>query len=199
MFEEFINYLKEKSVEITPEITTYLNQNLIRKSAKKNEILLQTGETCQYTFFVAKGLLRAYTIDPLGKEHILQFGSENWFISDRSSAMFEDVSDQTIEAVEDSEVIFISAEIFEKLSEMSASFQRFNMLALNKHIRQLHKRINLLISAPAEVRYMHFIKLYPDLTLRVPQWMIASYLGITPESLSRVRKELAQKNFKTDC
>jgi CRP-like cAMP-binding protein len=67
---------------------------------------------------------------------------------------------------------------------------------LQNHIRQLQKRINLLLGASAEKRYLDFISLYPDLTLRVPQWMIASYLGITPESLSRVRKELAKRNFK---
>jgi len=92
----------------------------------------------------------------------------------------------------------IESGFFEKLSEISMSFQRFNMLALNNHIRHLHKRINLLISATAEIRYLEFIKLYPDILLRVPQLMVASYLGITPESLSRVRKELAKKNFKPD-
>ncbi|MPT33677.1 MAG: Crp/Fnr family transcriptional regulator, partial [Flavobacterium sp.] len=72
----------------------------------------------------------------------------------------------------------------------------FNEKALQNHIRHLQKRINLLLAATAEQRYLDFIKLYPDVTLRVPQWMIASYLGITPESLSRVRKELAKRNFK---
>ncbi len=196
MFDEIKNYFKEKSVELTPEIEIIIDDNLERKSVKRGETLLRQGEGCYHTFFVAKGLLRAYTIDEYGKEHLLQFAPENWFISDRSSVLFDEVSEQFIDAVEDSEVILIETGFFEKLSEISPGFQRFNMYALNNHIRHLHKRINLLISASAEVRYMDFIRLYPDILLRVPQWMIASYLGITPESLSRVRKELARKNFK---
>jgi CRP-like cAMP-binding protein len=196
MFDELIDYFKDKSVEVTPEMEKLIRENLIRKSVKKNEILLRTGENCNHTFFVAKGLLRAYSIDENGKEHILQFAPENWLISDRSTVLFNGVSEQFIDAVEDSEIILIESGFFEKLAEISPSFQKFNMLALNNHIRHLHKRINLLISASAEVRYLDFIKLYPDILLRVPQLMVASYLGITPESLSRVRKELARKNFK---
>ena len=196
MFDELIDYFKSKSVEVTPEMEKLIDENLIRKSVKKNEVLLRIGESCNYTFFVAKGLLRAYSIDENGKEHILQFAPENWLISDRSTVLFDGVSEQFIDAVEESEVIFIPSDFFEKLAKDSPSFQKFNMLALNNHIRHLHKRINLLISASAEVRYLDFIKLYPDILLRVPQLMVASYLGITPESLSRVRKELAKKNFK---
>ena len=196
MFDEIKDYFREKSVEITPEIEKFIDDHLERKSIKKGEMILSQGDACNHTFFVAKGLLRAYTIDEQGKEHILQFAPENWLISDRSSVLFDEVSEQFIDAVEDTEVILIETGFFEKLSEISRGFQRFNMYALNNHIRHLHKRINLLISASAEVRYMDFIKLYPDILLRIPQWMIASYLGITPESLSRVRKELARKNFK---
>ena len=198
MFDELLDYFQEKSVEITSEMKKLMDEHLIRQTVKKNEVILRPGEACHHTFFVAKGLLRAYTIDENGKEHILQFAPENWLISDRSSVLFNEVSEQFIDAVEDSEVILIESGFFEKMAENSPSFQRFNMRALNNHIRHLHKRINLLISASAEVRYMDFIKLYPDILLRVPQLMVASYLGITPESLSRVRKELARKNFKTN-
>lgn len=197
MLDEIKNYFKEKSVEMTPEVVKIIDENLQRKSFRKGDILLRPGETCNHTFFVAKGVLRAYTIDESGKEHVLQFAPENWLISDRSSVLFGDVSEQFIDAVEDSEIIFIETTFFDKIAEISPGFRKFNQLALNNHIRHLHKRINLLISASAEVRYMDFIRLYPDILLRVPQWMIASYLGITPESLSRVRKELAQKNFRT--
>ncbi|MFV0304141.1 MAG: Crp/Fnr family transcriptional regulator [Moheibacter sp.] len=198
MFDELKTYFQEKSVQLSPEVVNMIDQNLERRLVKKNEILLHEGENCSHTFFVAKGLLRAYTMDEQGKEHILQFAPENWLISDRSSVLFNEVSEQYIDAIEDSEVILIESGFFEKLSEISSDFQRFNMNALNNHIRHLQKRINLLISATAEVRYLDFVKLYPNILLRVPQLMVASYLGITPESLSRVRKELARKNFKTN-
>jgi CRP-like cAMP-binding protein len=196
MFEELIIYFQEKSIDITPEFLQIMNENLIEKQIRKNEIILRQGDSCTHTIFVSSGLLRAYTIDEQGKEHILQFAPENWLISDRSSLLFQDNSEQYIDAVEDSKIIFINEAFFEKVSAVSSSFRAYNLFALNNHIRHLHKRINLLLSAPAEVRYLDFIKLYPDVTLRVPQWMIASYLGITPESLSRVRKELARKSFK---
>lgn len=198
MFDELIKYFEEKSIEITPEVQVLINANLSRRKVKKNEIILRQGETCQHTFFVAQGLLRAYTIDENGKIHLLEFAPENWLISDRSTVMFDETADQYIDAIEDSEIILIDNDFLEKLTMSSTSFQRYNMFALNNRIRHLQKRINMLISASAATRYLDFVKLYPNLMARVPQWMIASYLGITPESLSRVRKELIKKQFKTD-
>ena len=196
MFNELIEYYASKSVEITPEFIEVMNKYLTEKEVKKGEFLVQPGEIEDNVFFVSKGLLRGYTTDKQGKEHILQFAPENWIISDRSSAFFREKSDQYVEAIENSKLILLNEEFLFQATEVNASFRKYNMIVLNNHIRQLQRRINLLLSAPAEVRYLDFIKLYPDITLRVPQWMIASYLGITPESLSRVRKELANKNFK---
>ena len=93
-------------------------------------------------------------------------------------------------------MIFFDTNFIKHLLEISVEYRLYNELLLQNHIRHSQNRINQLLSATAEQRYMNFISLYPDLTLRVPQWMIASYLGITPESLSRVRKELAKRNFK---
>lgn len=166
------------------------------KKIEKGTFLLNPGEICQHSFFVEKGLLRSYTIDEQGKEHIIQFAPENWIISDRSSSFFNEPSEFYIDAIEDTEFFLIDTKFIEKACELSTSFRQFNDKALQNHIRNLQKRINLLIGANAETRYMDFITSYPDLLLRVPQWMIASYLGITPESLSRVRKELAKRNFK---
>lgn len=196
MFAEIKEYFKEKGVELTSEVESLIDSSLERKSYKKNDYLLREGETCNHIFFVAKGLLRSYTLDENGKEHLLQFAPENWLISDRSSTLFDGKSDLYIDAIEDTDVILLPSDFLEQLGIYSPSFQRFNMFALNNHIRHLHNRINLLISSSAEVRYLDFIKLYPNIIARVPQWMIASYLGITPESLSRVRKELAKKSFK---
>ncbi|HUS03624.1 MAG TPA: hypothetical protein VMY77_17910, partial [Chitinophagaceae bacterium] len=92
--------------------------------------------------------------------------------------------------------VFINKEFNEKAEKIIPGFNSFSIMILHNFIRFMQKRISLLLGATAEQRYLDFIELYPSLTLRVPQWMIASYLGITPESLSRVRKELATKNFK---
>ena len=113
-----------------------------------------------------------------------------------ASTYFNQPSAYYIQALEDSKAAMINEEFIHLLSEKIPSFSDFNNKLLHNHIRHLQNRVNLLLSATAEDRYLQFIKMYPDILLRVPQTMVASYLGITPESLSRVRKELAQKNFK---
>lgn len=168
------------------------------RKISKHEFLLQQGEICRNTFFVEKGLLRMYSIDKNGKEHIIQFAPENWLMGDRSSLYFNEKSKYFIEAVEDSEILFLNPDFFSKLLEEFPNSIEKNDLIIQKHVKSLQDRINSLLGETAEERYMKFTKMYPDLMMRVPQWMIASYLGITPESLSRVRKELARKNFITD-
>lgn len=158
--------------------------------------MLRQGEKSDYSFFVEKGLMRQYSIDDKGKEHILQFASEGWFMADRESEFLGKPTSYFIEAMEDSIVFLINKELVSQLSLSSRTFMYFNNLLLHKHIFQLQKRITLLLSASAEERYLDFVKTYPDLMLGVPQVMVASYLGITSESLSRVRKALAQRNFR---
>ncbi|AZA59826.1 Crp/Fnr family transcriptional regulator [Chryseobacterium indoltheticum] len=191
------NYLA-KVFEVPAEKVNLCSIQYELKKVGKHEMLLQEGEVCRNTFFVEKGLLRMYSIDKNGKEHVIQFAPENWLIGDRSSLYFNEKSRYYIEAVEDSEVLFLQPDFFSKLIEEFPNTIEKNDLIIQKHVKSLQDRINSLLGETAEERYLKFIKMYPDLLLRVPQWMIASYLGITPESLSRVRKELAKKNFVTD-
>lgn len=188
------SYLSEV-LEIPKEAVTTCGDYYTLKKVAKNEMLLSEGEICMDTFFVEKGLLRMYSLDRNGKEHIIQFAPENWLISDRSSLNFNQKSKYYIDAVEDSEVFILSKDFFTSMIDKFPQTVENNDLLLQKHIRNLQNRVNSLLADTAEERYMTFIKMYPDILLRVPQWMVASYLGITPESLSRVRKELARKNF----
>lgn len=98
--------------------------------------------------------------------------------------------------MEDSEVLLLQPDFFHNLKAQFPGTDVNNDLLLQKHIRTLQNRVNSLLADTAEERYLKFIQMYPNLMLRVPQWMVASYLGITPESLSRVRKSLADKNFR---
>lgn len=177
------------------EISSLIHNCNIR-NVGKGEFLLQPLEICKHAFFVEKGLLRQYSIDEKGKEHILQFAPENWFITDRESVYFDRPSRYFIQALEDSQVVLMDEQFIQQLSQKYPSFLEFNNRLLHNHILHLQNRINLLLSADAEHRYLQFINMYPDILLRVPQTMVASYLGITPESLSRVRRDLAQRNFK---
>ncbi|MEH6763117.1 MAG: Crp/Fnr family transcriptional regulator [Aequorivita antarctica] len=193
----FNSYLVE-TAGMTADEAAKVTSDLKRVKYEKGAIVLRKGDLCKHSLFVEKGLLRSYMLDESGKEHVIQFAPENWFVVDRSSVYFNDPSESYIEAIEDTEVVMIGEDFICSASQTSPVFSRFNDKLLHNHIRQMQKRINLLLGATAEKRYLSFIKMYPDLLLRVPQWMIASYLGITPESLSRVRKELAHKNFKTN-
>ena len=189
-------YLSE-ILEIPKDAITTCSGFYVSKKVAKNEFLLKEGEICLDTFFVEKGLLRMFSLDKNGKEHVIQFAPENWLISDRSSLNFNEKSKFYIEAIEDTEVFILGNDFFTKMIENYPHIAERNDLLLQKHIRNLQNRVNSLLADTAEERYMNFIKMYPDILLRVPQWMVASYLGITPESLSRVRKELARKNFQT--
>lgn len=170
-------------------------ENCTVKKVKKNQFLLREKEICKHAFFVEQGLLRQYSVDKKGKEHIISFAPENWFVTDRESVFFNQPSAYFIQALENSQVVVIDESFVQLLSKKFPEFTEFNNRLLHNHIRHLQKRVNQLLSAPAEDRYLQFVAMYPDILLRVPQTMVASYLGITPESLSRVRRELAQKNF----
>lgn len=188
----FSQYLIEK-FGVQESDLAYIKELAEIKKISAGSFLLKPGEICNYTFFVEKGLLRLYSLSENGKEHILQFASENWLVSDRDSVFFKEPSKFYIEAIEDSHLIPINDKIINIIAELTPSFREKNEILLHNHIRHLNQRINLLLSASAKTRYLEFVKLYPDLQLRIPQWMVASYLGITPESLSRVRRDLADR------
>lgn len=163
------------------------------KNIKKHTFLLREGEIAKWAVFVENGLLRMYSIDAQGKEHIIQFAPEKWLLSDRNSLFFDEKSKFYIEAVEDSQVLLLTPSFFSQIIEKFPQTAASQEMLLQKHIRNLQNRVNSLLGATAEERYLDFIKMYPDILQRVPQWMVASYLGITPESLSRVRKNIAEK------
>ncbi|SHJ89383.1 Crp/Fnr family transcriptional regulator [Epilithonimonas mollis] len=194
-YQNFRNHLS-KILGVPVESLEFCSPYYEVKHAKKNEIILREGEISDSTFFVEKGLLRMYSIDKAGKEHVIQFAPENWIISDTTSQLLNEKSRFYIEAIEESIIVVTREGFFENLSKVYPAVAEKNQKLMFNHIKNLQNRVNALISTTAEERYLEFLKKYPNLMLRVPQWMVASYLGITPESLSRVRKELAKKKFE---
>lgn len=188
----FRSYIQQ-TTPVTDAEFDKLTPYLRAKKLSKGEFLLRAGEICKHSFFTAKGILRSYTIDKQGKEHIIQFSPEYWLTSDRSSSFFNEPSFLYIDAIEHSDIVIIDNQFFDQLTKQCSDFSLSNAHSLHQHIKQIQSRVNLLLGATAEERYLDFIRLYPELLMRIPQWMIASYLGITPESLSRVRKELYRK------
>lgn len=189
------NFQKQisKILEIPLSAVELCEEKIHIKHVKKGQVLMRAGDICKDTFFVNKGLIRMYNVDKNGKEHLLYFAPENWFLVDRSSFYLNEPTDYYIDAIEDSEILLLTPEYHEYLSSNQPSTLGRQNILLNNHIRNLQKRITQLLGATAEERYLDFLKTYPNIFERVPQWMVASYLGITPESLSRVRKELVKR------
>ncbi|WP_285009938.1 Crp/Fnr family transcriptional regulator [Pedobacter faecalis] len=196
MLQRFKEYLQTK-VAITDEQFGLITAHLRIKDFDKGEMILMKGEVSSHVYFVLEGLLRSYSIDSKGKTHIIQFAPEQWWLSERNGILFNEESEFFLDAVEATKAIVLPKDFIMESSKVVPCMADLNNTMLNNAIRFMQRRINMLLSATAEERYLNFIKLYPNLTLRVPQWMIASYLGITPESLSRVRKDLAHRNFLT--
>ncbi|HTM98471.1 MAG TPA: Crp/Fnr family transcriptional regulator [Pedobacter sp.] len=195
MLDRFAAYLK-KRLAISEQQAMEAVSCLKTKSIKKGQVLLSAGDLKSEAYFINSGLLRYFSIDDKGKEHIIQFAPEDWMLSDRDTSVFNEPAEFYIDAIEDTEVVIVKKDFFPAIKHIVPEILELNILMLHNSIRFSQKRLNMLLSATAEARYLDFIKLYPNLTLRVPQWMIASYLGITPESLSRVRKDLAKKHFR---
>lgn len=159
------------------------------KNIKKGDIILRKGEVATKAYFVRIGCLRSYTIDDKGKEHIFMFAPEGWIISDISTQMTDAPSDLFIDALEDSQVEVFDRRLSELIGAISPQINNMTTEKFIKRIAVLQKRIIMLMSATAWERYQHFMETYPSIVQRVPQRMIASYLGITPEALSKLRSD----------
>lgn len=158
---------------------------------RRHELLQPAGETARYGAFVVRGCLRSFVVDAKGKEHILQFAPEQWWISDQYSLLNRTPALFAIDAVEEAEVLLFEAAFYHQLRALTPEFATFFYALLQNSMHAMQKRLVLTLSASAEERYVDFVQTYPTLALRLPQKMIAAYLGVTPESLSRIRRELA--------
>ncbi|MFK7980338.1 MAG: Crp/Fnr family transcriptional regulator [Saprospiraceae bacterium] len=167
----------------------------IRKTKKilKGELLLSYGDIAKYGYKVESGCLKSYVIDHVGKTHILQFAPEGWLISDMDSFTNETPTVIFIDAIEDSEVSLISKSDYGDFHTLEKEFLTEMSIKLRNNLIATNKRIISLLSATAKERYIEFTEIYPTLVQRLPLKLIASYIGITPEYLSDLRRKLAKK------
>lgn len=187
---DFNYFFKGDSDIDSPTLEALLKQvKTIR--VKKGDVLQQRGDEQKHAYFVKQGLLRSFSIDQKGKEHIFMFAPEGWIISDIQSTAVYSSAALYIDALEDAEIQLIRDDLFEELVQNHiGSHPDFARLELNRLLRRigvLQKRVLMLMSASAKERYQEFTATYPSIQRRVSQKMIASYLGITPEALSRIR------------
>lgn len=192
MYELFFQKLNEK-VAFTPEEQAIIKTYLTPKKLRKKQYLLQEDDVCKFIAFVEKGALRAYTVDEKGVEHIIQFALEGWTISDLYSFLTGEPATYNIDALEDSELVLISKQAQEELMQRVPKYETYIRLQLTGAYIAMQRRLTSIISMPLEERYASFVAQYPNIVQRVPQHMLASYMGLTPETLSRVRRKMTNK------
>jgi CRP-like cAMP-binding protein len=158
----------------------------------KKQFALQHGDVCHYFDFVVRGCLRLYKVGDNGVYHILQFATENNWISDLASFHKKTKSRLEIDALEDTVVLRISYEDLIDLYMKAPKFDRIFRVLLENHFMQQQDRIGQLFSSTAEERYQSFLETYPHLQNRLSQVQIAAYLGVTPEFLSRIRSRMSK-------
>ncbi len=191
MVEKLIECILEK-VSLSEEDVDIIEHLCIPKKVRKRQYILNAGDVCQYITFVGKGMLRSFTVDPEGKEYVVQFAIEGWWISDVGSFVSGKEALYNIEALEDCELLHLTKSGMEELVNRVPVMERFFRLLMQNNIVALQRRVVAYMSLSAEEKYLKLMEVAPDIMQRASQQHIASYLSITPETLSRVRKKVAE-------
>ncbi len=191
IFRKYIN--NHISVPVSDEEFEGIEKVFIPKKLRKKQYLLQEGDVCKYLSFIIKGAMRQYTVDEKGVEHIVRFGIENWWMADRESFTTGNPTAYNIDAIEDCELLTINNADWQRLPLQSPAYAEMNRQLEYRGYVAAQKRIHAAISLSAEERYTELSKANPEFLQRFSQSMIASYLGVSPETLSRIRKQALSK------
>ena len=193
MFQN-INAYVLKCVNLSAGELEYFNSMLQYKTIPKKTMLLQAGNICNFEAYVIKGCIREYYSDSDGAELTLQFAVEDWWVSDITSFEDQKVSSMYIEALEDCELLMLSRESKEQLLAEVPKLERMFRLMIQRHLSVVQSRLFKTITHTGMEKYLEFIKRYPTIPQRVPQHYIASYLGMSPEFLSKLRTRHLKSN-----
>lgn len=161
---------------------------------RRRQFIVQPNFVCSHQTYVLKGAFRSYFVNNEGLDHTIQFAIEDWFISDFNSYLNQNPASLFVEALEDSIVQQISYEDVESLCDKNPKFERFFRLVAQKSFAFSQRRVLSNLGKSAEERYLEFLNLYPSVVQRVPQYALASYLGMSAEFLSKIRKRLVTKS-----
>ncbi|OLY95018.1 cAMP-binding domain of CRP or a regulatory subunit of cAMP-dependent protein kinases [Cnuella takakiae] len=182
----------ENLLPLEEEEKAVVEEAFSERQIKRKQFILQEGDICKHHTFVVQGCFRMYMVDEKGKEHNLQFAIENWWITDIGSFYSEEPSRLYIEALEPSIVLQLKKEDQLKLFDNNLKFNQIFRSLTEKALVSAHRRILEIISSTAEERYLDFLKRYPYFFNRISNVQIASYLGVTPEFLSTIRKKIVR-------
>ena len=189
--EELIKKIKG-SIQLSVEAEEYLLSITKRRTAAKGEILIRQGQAVNNVFYVTGGCLRSYCIDKSGKEHTLQFAIKNWWISDYIAIHTDESASLTVECLTDSNIIEFNAKELDGILTRFPEYEPFQRGNLERHIVNLQRRILNQLQLSAAERYDLFLAQYGEIEQYAPNYHIASYLGITQESLSRIRVNMSK-------
>ena len=187
MHKNIIQHLR-KYIDLSESDVVSFNKYVETHQLKKKELILQESKVCNNLYFVEKGCLRMYFINKKGVEQITQFALEGWWISDYQSFNNDAPSDYYIQSIEESIVVSIDKQNLDLLLTELPQLERYFRRILQKDVAGAQLRSKLLYEMSKEEFYFHFSNSFPEFMQRVPQYMIASYLGLTPEYLSELRK-----------
>lgn len=179
-----------KHVILTDAEQEILISNLTVRNCLKGQYLVQQGEICRNEFFIVSGTTRTFYLDENGQEHIVAFSIEDWWTSDMGSFITQTPADYHIQCLEHTKVIQISADVIEELYTRIPKLERFFRKIVERALVSSQKRIVRNFSMTARERYLYFKAHYPEMEQRTPQYMIASYLGISKEFLSKIKSQL---------
>lgn len=191
---ELLHQKFSEIIDLSGEEFEYAKTLFIPKKLKKKRILIEAGEICRYTVFVEKGLLRSFKADDKGNEYILQFALSGWWTADLYSFLTNEPTLYNIEALEDSELLMITKPSWDLLLEKVPAFERYFRVLIQNNLINTQRRLMSSFTETAEEKYLKLLREFPDILQRVPQHMIASYLGITRETLSRTRRQITTRS-----
>ena len=192
MYDALFEYIETRSgLRLTEDEQAVIEGKFHHKRLRRKQYFLQEGDVCKQIAFVVKGAARMYSIDNKGHEHIVRFALETWWLGDHESFNLLTPSRLHIEMLEDTDLLVITTVNAHELRDQVKGFD-LTIKAMDKQLAvATQKRIHASISMTAEERYDDLVKTYPQFLQRFPQNMVASYLGVSPETLSRMRKNLA--------
>jgi CRP-like cAMP-binding protein len=181
----------QAKVSLTDQDKEAIKTFFVPKRLRKKQYLLQEGDVCKHLAFVATGLLRSYNVDDKGNEHVSIFGWEGWWLSDFNSFLSGVPAMFNIDAIEDSELMMISLADYNELTLTVPIMDRYFRILYQNSLVTKERRLMSAITHTAEEKYLQLVESNPDIIQRIPQNLIASYLGLAPETLSRIKKNLA--------
>lgn len=194
MHEPLLKYIQNySSLPLSQAEIETIKNSFIPKKLRKKQYFLQEGEVCKYFAFIVKGAMRQYSVDDKGVEHIVHLSIENWWVGDRESYIMLTPSAYNIDAWEETELLTITRSeqlnLLEKIPSLASMIRHMD----ERNAIATQRRLNSTISDTADKRYEDFVNYHPEFIQRFPQHLIASYLGITKSSLSRIRNQSIQK------